>query len=118
MSENDLGAAVLTSYHNIVYYSGFLYCHFGRFYALVVTPEGSVTVSAGIDGGQPWRRSDNPGTVTYTDWHRDNYFHAIREQLKGVRGKVGLEFDHVSVDNMAKFNTALPDNPKVDIGKL
>ena len=47
---------VLTSMHNIAYYSGFLYCSFGRPYGLVVTATDSVTISAGIDAGQPWRR--------------------------------------------------------------
>lgn len=117
MAENDLSGVVLTSYHNINYYSGFLFCHFGRFYALVVTPHDCVTVSAGIDGGQPWRRSDNEGTVTYTDWHRDNYFYAIQQELKGAEGKIGFEFDNVTLDNYAKFNDALPANEKVDIGK-
>lgn len=37
MSEQNLDAAVLTSMHSIAYYSGFLYCTFGRPYALVVT---------------------------------------------------------------------------------
>lgn len=48
--------AVLTSMHNVAYYSGFLYCSFGRPYALVVTAGASVVISAGIDAGQPWRR--------------------------------------------------------------
>ena len=37
MSASGLDATVFTSYHNINYYSDFLYCSFGRFYALVVT---------------------------------------------------------------------------------
>ena len=59
-------AAVLTSMHNIAYYAGFLYCAFGRPYALVVTAEQLVTISAGIDAGQPWRwcYGDN---LTYKD---------------------------------------------------
>ena len=56
MGELGLQAVLFTSYHNIAYYSGFLYCSFGRPYACVVTPSNSTTVSANIDGGQPWRR--------------------------------------------------------------
>ena len=56
MAERDIPAVLMTSMHNIAYYSGFLYCAFGRPYALVVTPSESVTISAGIDAGQPWRR--------------------------------------------------------------
>ena len=69
MARMDLPAVLLTSMHNIAYYSGFLYCSFGRPYACVVTRDTCTTVSANIDAGQPWRRSfgDN---VTYTDWQR------------------------------------------------
>ena len=71
MEMHELDAVVLTSMHNVAYYSGFLYCSFGRPYACVVTKTDCVTISAGIDAGQPWRRSiaDN---ITYTDWQRDN----------------------------------------------
>ena len=37
MVDAGVEAAVFTSMHNISYYSGFLYCSFGRPYALVVT---------------------------------------------------------------------------------
>ena len=72
METSGATAAVFTSMHNIAYYSGFLYCAFGRPYALVVTDTDCVTISAGIDAGQPWRQSfcDN---ITYTDWKRDNF---------------------------------------------
>ena len=56
MAETGTTAVVLTSMHNIAYYSGFLYCSFGRPYGLVVTDSDCVTISAGIDAGQPWRR--------------------------------------------------------------
>lgn len=55
MEKAGVDAAVLTSMHNIAYCSGFLCCSFGRPYALVVTPSERVTISAGIDAGQPWR---------------------------------------------------------------
>ncbi len=67
MADKQLDAVVLTSYHGIKYYSDFLYTTFGRNYALVVTADDSVTVTANIDAGMPWRTSygDN---VVYTDW--------------------------------------------------
>ena len=55
MQVHGVEACVFTSVHNIAYYSGFLYCSFGRPYGLVVTDRESVTISAGIDAGQPWR---------------------------------------------------------------
>ena len=60
MEMHDLDAVVLTSMHNVAYYSGFLYCSFGRPYACVVTKTECVTISAGIDAGQPWRRRSRP----------------------------------------------------------
>ena len=53
MAERDIPAVLFTSMHNIAYYSGFLYCSFGRPYGLVVTETEDVTISAGIDAGQP-----------------------------------------------------------------
>jgi creatinase len=97
MAEAGAEAVVFTSYHNVAYYSGFLYTSFGRNYALVVTADQHTTVSAGIDAGQPWRRSTGDNVV-YTDWRRDNFAHAVTTVLAeaGVRpGRVGVEDDHV-----------------------
>ncbi|MDO5102525.1 MAG: M24 family metallopeptidase [Lautropia sp.] len=115
MAEHDIEAALFSSYHNINYYADFLYCHFGRFYGLVITQDGHTTISANIDGGQPWRRSfgDN---IVYTDWQRDNYFHAVKTLMKGKR-RIGVEFDHLSVENMQKLRDALPEAEFVDISK-
>ena len=37
MAAEGMDAALFTSYHNINYFSDFLYCSFGRLYGLVVT---------------------------------------------------------------------------------
>ena len=66
MAAQGVDTAVLTSMHNVAYYSGFLYCAFGRPYAIVVTANEAVTISAGIDAGQPWRRCHGDN-ITYTD---------------------------------------------------
>lgn len=114
LAELRLDGAILTSYHNICYFSDFLYCYFGRRYAFVVTDQKAVSVSAGIDAGQPWRRTfgDN---VTYTDWQRDNYFYALQQQLPGVR-RLGIEFDHVNLDLRNLLQDAFPGVEFVDIG--
>ncbi|MCI7479510.1 MAG: aminopeptidase P family N-terminal domain-containing protein, partial [[Pasteurella] aerogenes] len=57
MQSKNLDAVILTSYHNVNYFSDYLYCAFGRSFALVVTAERSVTVTANIDGGLGYRRS-------------------------------------------------------------
>ncbi|MCA0846209.1 M24 family metallopeptidase [Salipiger thiooxidans] len=95
MDEAGVAACVLTSMHNIAYYSGFLYCSFGRPYALVVTETESVTISAGIDAGQPWRRCHGDN-ITYTDWARNNYWRAILS-VTGEGRTIGYEGDHLTL---------------------
>jgi len=115
MADAGVDACLFTSYHNINYYSDFLYCSFGRSYGLVVTQDASTTISANIDGGQPWRRTfgDN---VIYTDWHRDNYFVAVKRLIRdGMR--VGIEYDHINLENLRKLQGALPTSEFVDAGK-
>ena len=113
MASNDVAAALFTSIHNINYYADFVYCSFGRSYGLVVTQDAHTTISANVDYGQPWRQSfgDN---VTYTDWQRDNFFVAVKE-LVADKGRVGIEFDHVTLRNRARLEAALPGVEFVDI---
>ncbi|MFT0531355.1 M24 family metallopeptidase [Castellaniella hirudinis] len=115
MSANEIDGVLFTSYHNINYYADFLFCHFGRFYGLALTHDKHTTISANIDAGQPGRRSfgDN---IVYTDWQRDNYFHAVQTLLKGKK-RVGVEMDHVTAENLEKLRAALPGAELVDIGK-
>ena len=115
MQVEKIDFAVLTSIHNINYFSDFLYCAFGRPYALIVSDSKVVSVSANIDGGQPARRTvgDN---IVYTDWQRDNFFYAIR-QIAPQRGVVGVEYDHISIENMEKLQAVLPECTFQDIGK-
>ncbi|EPX83080.1 aminopeptidase P family protein [Salipiger mucosus] len=95
MDEAGVSACVLTSMHNVAYYSGFLYCSFGRPYALVVTETESVTISAGIDGAQPWRRCHGDN-ITYTDWARNNLWRAVMS-VTGQGGVIGYEADHLTL---------------------
>jgi len=113
MELHGLDACLLTSMHNIAYYSGFLYCSFGRPYALVVTADRSVVISAGIDAGQPWRRCHGE-SLTYTDWARDNYWRAVRHII-GEAKAVGVEADHLTMVNAEKFNHFLKPKRGLDI---
>ncbi|XOC81923.1 M24 family metallopeptidase (plasmid) [Microvirga sp. M2] len=115
MAQNDIDAALMTSYHGICYYSGFLYCYFGRKYGMVIDSHNATTISAAIDGGQPWRRTfgDN---ITYTDWRRDNFFRAVQTLTGGVK-RLGIEFDHVSIDYRRQIEDALPGVELVDIAQ-
>lgn len=113
MAGNNIDAVLFSSYHCINYYSDFLYCYFGRRYGLVITADKATSISAGIDGGQPWRRTfgDN---VTYTDWNRDNYFHAVRN-LVGNAKRIGIEFDHVNLDLLTLLKSEFPGVEFLDI---
>ena len=115
MAKNGIDAALMTSYHNICYYSGFLYCYFGRKYGMVITPNDATTITAAIDGGQPWRRTfgDN---ITYTDWRKDNFFRAVQQLTRGVK-RLGVELDHISSDYRKQIVDALPGVELVDIAQ-
>ena len=116
MAEHNIDSVVFSSMHNIAYYSGFLYCAFGRPYACVVTATESVTISAGIDAGQPWRRcySDN---ITYTDWTRDNYWRAI-ESVTGSGQRIAYERDHMTLLQLDKLKHFLKPADIIDVSDL
>ena len=113
MREQGLDACVFTSMHNIAYYSGFLYCSFGRPYGLVITAQDSVTISAGIDAAQPWRRCHGDN-ITYTDWQRNNYWRAIKT-VTGVGKTIGYEADHLSLAQKGLLDKFLSPARSVDI---
>ena len=113
MELHSLDAVVLTSMHNVAYYSGFLYCSFGRPYACVVTGTECVTVSAGIDAGQPWRRSHGDN-ITYTDWKRDNFWRVVTGII-GTGKAVGCEADHLTLLQSEKLNSFLQPRRGVDV---
>ena len=115
MEMQGIDACVFTSMHSIAYYSGFLYCSFGRPYGLVVTPTQSVTISAGIDAGQPWRRCHGDN-ITYTDWARDNYWRAVCS-VTGEGKVIGCEADHLTLVQSEKLNAFLKPSRGVDISK-
>ena len=113
MATAGVKAAIFTSMHSIAYYSGFLYCAFGRPYGLVVTATENITISAGIDAGQPWRRSfgDN---ITYTDWQRNNYWRAILS-VTGAGKTIGYEGDHISISQMHLLEAFLSPSKTIDM---
>ena len=119
MAAKDLDAVILTSYHGIKYYSDFLFTTFGRTYALVVTTQDQITVTANIDAGMPWRRSYGENVV-YTDWRRDNFQHGVREVLR-QRGiaprRLGIESDTLTLDALAKLRAAFDAAEFVDVAQ-
>jgi creatinase len=113
MARAGVEVAVFTSMHTVAYYSGFLYCSFGRPYGLIVTAQDSVTLSAGIDGAQPWRRGygDN---LTYTDWTRDNFWRAA-VHVAGTGKRIGYEGDHLTLVQSEKLDAFLTPAAKIDL---
>ena len=105
MEERSIEAVVFTSMHNIAYYSGFLYCSFGRPYGCVVTQDRCVTISANIDLSQPWRRCIDENVI-YTDWRRDNYYRAVASITEN-RKQIGIEGDHMTLEVRSKLAQAL-----------
>ena len=118
MSKNNLDMVILTSMHNIAYYTGFIYCSFGRPYGCIVTLNKISTISANIDASQPWRRShcDN---VIFTDWKRDNFLKAIVSIIGRDEPpkNIGIENDHVTLDVKEKLSSIFTFSVFSDISK-
>jgi len=116
MAAENIDAVFFTSIHNINYYNHFVYCSFGRPYGLVVTQDKLKSITANIDGGQPWRRGFGENVI-FTDWEKDNYFKAVQQEVTNS-GRVGIEYDHINLENLKKLQDALSDAELVDISKL
>jgi len=116
MAAENIDAVFFTSIHNINYYNHFVYCSFGRPYGLVVTHNKLKSITANIDGGQPWRRGFGENVI-FTDWEKDNYFKAVQQEVTNS-GRVGIEYDHINLENMKKLQDVLSDAELVDISKM
>ena len=118
MNNNNLDMIILSSMHNIAYYTGFIYCSFGRPYGCVITEKKTVTISANIDASQPWRRShcDN---VIYTDWKKDNFLKAIVSIIgrEDPPKNIGIEEDHLTLEMMSKFKSIFTFSSFKDVSK-
>lgn len=113
MESKGIDAVVLTSMQNVAYYSGFLYCSFGRQYACIITAQDVVTISAGIDAGQPWRRSAFE-SLTYTDWERNNFWLAI-VSVTGTNKTIAFESDHITLHHFERLKEHLKPLKTLDI---
>ncbi len=113
ITDSGIDFVIFTSMHNIAYYSGFLYCSFGRPYALIVSNDLNITVSANIDLGQPWRRSYGQNVI-YTDWKRDNYWRAV-SSIVGHGKIVGIEGDHITFQQNEKLKEFVKPKQAKDI---
>jgi creatinase len=67
----------------------------------------------------PWRRSFGENLV-YTDWHRDNFFYAVRQILEEAgltRLRLGVEDDDMTLETRRKVQDALPEAELVDVSR-
>ena len=118
MSKKKMDMVILTSMHNIAYYTGFIYCSFGRPYGCVITEKKIVTISANIDASQPWRRS-NCDNLIYTDWKRDNFLRAIVSIIgrEDPPKNIGIEEDHLTLEMMSKVKSIFTFSTFKDVSK-
>ena len=118
MSKKKMDMVILTSMHNIAYYTGFIYCSFGRPYGCVITEKKIVTISANIDASQPWRRS-NCDNLIYTDWKKDNFLRAIVSIIgrEDPPKNIGIEEDHLTLEMMSKVKSIFTFSTFKDVSK-
>ena len=118
MSTENIDMTILTSMHNVAYYSGFIYCSFGRPYGCVITQKKIVTISANIDASQPWRRS-HCENIIYTDWKKDNFLKAIVSIIgrNEPPKSIGIENDHITLAMNEKLNSIFSFSNFKDISK-
>ena len=118
MDKDNLDMIILTSMHNIAYYSGFIYCSFGRPYGCIITEKKIVTISANIDASQPWRRS-HCENIIYTDWKKDNFLKAITSIIdeNKIPKNIGIENDHITLEVNKKIQSIFSASALTDISK-
>ena len=118
MENNNLDMVILTSMHNIAYYTGFIYCSFGRPYGCVITKNKISTISANIDASQPWRRS-HCENIIYTDWKKDNFLKAITSIIdeNKIPKNIGIENDHITLEMNEKIQSIFSASAFTDISK-
>ena len=118
MDKDNLDMIILTSMHNIAYYSGFIYCSFGRPYGCIITENKIVTISANIDASQPWRRS-HCENIIYTDWKKDNFLKAIISIIdeNEIPKNIGIENDHITLEMNEKIQSIFSASALTDISK-
>ena len=118
MEKNNFDMIILTSMHNIAYYTGFIYCSFGRPYGCIITKNKISTISANIDASQPWRRS-HCENVIYTDWKKDNFLKAIVSIIgrEDPPKNIGIENDHITLDMREKIGSIFSFSVFKDVSK-
>lgn len=117
LSTHNLDVLVLTSMHNIKYYSDFVPTPFGRKHAVIITAEDSITVTPWVDGGMAWRTSYGENIV-YSDWEGNNYYRAIQrvvDERKITPSRIGVEFDHLTLDQFSALNKWFDTAELVDV---
>ena len=87
MAKAGVDAALFTSYHNINYYSDFLYCQFGRRYGLVLQQEIAFNLSLSSLAG--FTRFGGRLDQAAEEVRNQSFFDSLRVKAPNQRARVG-----------------------------
>ena len=113
MELHGLDACVLTSEHNVAYFSGLCHPGFGGPEGMVVTRTDSVTISAVSSGGRAGRRGFGE-SLAYDDGQRDDFWRLVAAAA-GTGKAIGCEADHLTLMQSEKLNAFLKPRRGADI---
>ena len=110
---HGLDLCVLTSAHNVAYFSGLSPSGFGGPVGMVVTRTDAMTISAKSSGGRAARRGFGD-RLTYDDGQRDDFWRVVAAAA-GTGKAIGCEADHLTLMQSEKLNTFLQPRRGADI---
>ena len=122
MDRESLDAVILTSLHNVLYYTGFFCPPFGRLHSAVIPRKGEPALIVSlIEDVRPWHCCYFKDIRPFHDWEMsplENNVRLFDEVLhdNGIRsGRLGYEEDSVSVGFKALIDGALGGFEFVDV---
>ena len=122
MDEKQLDAVILTSIHNVLYYTGFYCPPVGRLHSAVIPRKGEPALI--VSTIEDLRANFNcyyADVRHFNDWQMsplDNNIRLYKEVLRDngiASGRLGIEDDTVSVEFKAKLDSAFPKFAFTDV---
>jgi len=122
MDEKSLDAVILTSIHNVLYYTGFFCPPYGRLHSAVIPRKGEpALIVSTIEDLRPGYCCYYEDIRLFHDWEvspLDNNLRLYEEVLRDngiLRGRLGYEDDSVSVGFKRKIDARLKTFELIDI---
>ena len=114
----ELAAVALVGPANIAYFSGFRATPFERLILLVITPNGELRlVAPALEEEAAHAAVDD--TVRCHIWRDEaGPLDALREALAGVRGPIGVEFSHLTLEQAALVRAAATSSELKDCSTI